>query len=158
MQNLSKYCLQYNLPIDLTIVGENKTLKHNLYFRKCIHCAKASENSFLTIFLHQNILPIHIPSFYYSTDLFVMYSYSEPASFSQIPAIALGIPVLINCDNGTSNYISSHSNGFLLSDTSYSSLEKSLNSFFSINLSPDSIRSSYLSIKYKAQQTLDSIL
>lgn len=100
------------LPVSvcLTIVGELTTSDHQDYFDSLVALASdlgvANRVTFLVNRPH-----CEMKDLYLSHDLFVMASEREPASVSQLEAMAHGLGVIIARDNGTAHYVEDKVNG-----------------------------------------------
>lgn len=110
---VKKLCRVYN--IHLTIAGECSSSLHIEYYEK------------LQKYIHENQLQNHITllrnlkreemeSLYENTDLFVIPSTAEPASISQLEAMAFSIPVICSDTNGTACYVKNGHNGYIFKD------------------------------------------
>lgn len=112
-------------PYRLTIIGQNTTRAHaEEYARvmKCIEAMGLSEH----VSVYQNQTHDYVREQYLKHDVLVLPSFDEPASVSQLEAMAHGMAVIICRENGTANYVEHERNG-LLCERSANSLAGSLN-------------------------------
>ena len=112
-------------PYTLTIIGENTTQAHSVECERILLKMKAL-NLESNITVYQNQEHEFVCKQYLEHDIFLLPSYAEPASVSQLEAMAAGLPVVICRDNGTANYVEHQRNG-LLCDRSAESIAESLN-------------------------------
>lgn len=105
----------------LTIVGELATSGHQEYFDSLITRASELGVAHRVKFLI-NRPHSEMPDLYLSHDLFVMASQREPASVSQLEAMAHGLGVVIARDNGTAHYVEDKVNGAMCDATESSIL------------------------------------
>lgn len=70
-------------------------------------------------------------SYYEKSDLFILPSTNEPASFSLLEAMAYGLAVICSDANGTSCYIEEGINGYIFKDGEKDDLERMLINLFS---------------------------
>lgn len=97
----------------LTVVGEKTTKAHeDLYqdLQSLVISLKMNDR----IFLKYNIPYQEIQKLYLNCSVFVLPSYSEPASVSQVEAMSAGLPIICNKDNGTAHYIIDGVTGLLV--------------------------------------------
>ena len=71
------------------------------------------------ISLDININSYKVNEFLKESDLFVLMSSKEPASYSQLEAISNSLPVIISVDNGTSYYAENLLNGYILENKDF---------------------------------------
>lgn len=112
---------QYNLA--LTVAGEcadhfEREYKERL--EKFIEEHKLSEK----VSLLENVAHKDMEKLYANADLFVLPSTREPASVSQLEAMAFSVPVICSDTNGTSCYIKEGINGYCFKDNSKEDLRK----------------------------------
>lgn len=73
--------------------------------------------------LLENVVHEDMEGLYAKADLFVLPSTREPASISQLEAMAFSVPVICSDTNGTSCYIKEGNNGYCFKDNSKESLK-----------------------------------
>ena len=120
MKELSK---QYK--IHLIIAGECSTEFHKRYYNKLKEYI--SENHLENVItLYQNLERKEMERLYENTDLFVLPSTREPASISQLEAMAFSVPVICSDTNGSSCYVKNGHNGYLFRDNDINSLKETI--------------------------------
>jgi glycosyltransferase involved in cell wall biosynthesis len=101
--------------IELEIIGESTQSEHRKVLNKInqlILSCKLKNKIKLTYNLnHQETL-----NKIKECDIFILLSESEPASISNIEAMAFGKPVIIKSGNGTANYLNKKLGGFIVSN------------------------------------------
>jgi glycosyltransferase involved in cell wall biosynthesis len=101
--------------IELEIIGESTQSEHRKVLNKInqlILSCKLKNKIKLTYNLnHQETL-----NKIKECDIFILLSDSEPASISNIEAMAFGKPVIIKSGNGTANYLNKKLGGFIVSN------------------------------------------
>lgn len=97
----------------LTIVGENTRPEHAVVLQELRRRAQDLGVSERVEF-RQNIRYADVQALYGQRDVFMMCSYSEPASVSQVEAMAHGMAVVCNRDNGTAHYVDHEVTGLLV--------------------------------------------
>lgn len=109
--------------INLTVVGECSTHFHQEY--------KELQEQFIQehglqneVKLLQNLNRTEIEEVYKTTDLFIIPSTDEPASISQLEAMAFSIPVICSNKNGTACYVKHEKTGFWFQDNQKDDLRK----------------------------------
>lgn len=112
-------------PISVTIIGQNTTHAHSIECERIYQKIK-TYNLEDIITVHQNKEHGFVCEQYLQHDIFILPSYDEPASVSQLEAMAAGLPIIICHENGTANYVEHKRNG-LLCERDPSSLAESLN-------------------------------
>ena len=111
--------------IHLTIAGECSNDSQRMYYEKL---QKYIEENSLEgdITLFRNLSRDEMDVAYEKTDLFVIPSTLEPASISQLEAMAFSIPVICSDRNGTACYVENGHNGYLFKDNDEESLKESM--------------------------------
>lgn len=95
----------------LTIVGEASTEVHLAHLAKLKDLVRELKLG-RRVELEVNVPNSKMPELYLSHDLYVQMSSNEPASVSQLEAMAHGLGVIINPDNGTASYVTPGESGF----------------------------------------------
>lgn len=105
----------------LTIVGECTSLnhEHNLDELKTV-LRETGMNERTRILLNQQ--PATVQNIYPQHDVLVLPATAEPASISNLEAMAYGLPVICSNSNGTACYTTHGVNGLLFNDGDLSSL------------------------------------
>ena len=111
IESLSKLNSIFRKKISLTIIGECSTQDHYYYLQKVKKAAKKSD---LKIKILTNISPKKINKYYKISDCFVLPSTDEPASVSNIEAMAHSLPVITTDTNQTSSYTENGINGYIV--------------------------------------------
>ena len=115
--------LSKKYPIHLTIAGECTTQSHKDYYRGVETYVK--ENGLESqVTLLKNLTRQQVDAIYEKTDLFVIPSTLEPASISQLEAMAYAIPVICSDTNGTACYVENGRNGFQFKDNNAADLKE----------------------------------
>lgn len=98
----------------LTIVGENTRPEHAAVLQE-LRVRAEELNVTARVEFKQNLRYAEVQTLYAQRDVFMMCSYDEPASVSQVEAMAHGMAVVCNRDNGTAHYVDDGVTGFLIS-------------------------------------------
>ncbi len=105
---------QLDIAARLTIVGEVSTSDHHAYLDEVVEeVARLKAEDSVRILL--NMSPDATQGILRESEIFVLFSHDEPASVSQLEAMANGLPVLIGVDNGTANYVGHGQSGYVVS-------------------------------------------
>ena len=107
----------------LTIIGECSTDEHLLYLKKIKTEIKLRG---LKIKILTNIKPSSAREMYKKHDLFVLPSVNEPASVSNLEAMAYGLPIITTDTNQTSCYTEHGINGFIVKSNNIEDLIKKI--------------------------------
>lgn len=107
----------------LTIIGECSTKEQFIYLKKVKTEIKLRG---LNVNILTNIKPNLVKKLYEKHDLFVLPSITEPASVSNLEAMAYGLPVITTDTNQTSCYTENGVNGFIVKSKNIEDLSKKL--------------------------------
>ena len=107
----------------LTIIGECSTKDQLIYLKKVKTEIKLRG---LNINILTNIKPDEVKKLYKKNDLFVLPSVNEPASVSNLEAMAYKLPVITTDTNQTSCYTEHGLNGFIVKSKNIEDLSKKL--------------------------------
>lgn len=110
---------EYNL--QLIIAGECSTDAHRAYYEKLVAYVH-EHNMEDRVTLLMNLSRAQIDEQYRNADLFVIPSTLEPASISQLEAMAHSLPVICSDTNGTACYVENGKNGWQFKDNSRDAL------------------------------------
>jgi glycosyltransferase involved in cell wall biosynthesis len=97
----------------LTIVGEVSTRNHEKNYNE-LHDIVQKKKLTERVTLIANVEPEKVRSLLPKHHIFVLISEKEPASISQLEAMAAGLGVIIGSDNGTATYVRHKENGLIL--------------------------------------------
>jgi len=135
--------------LHLTISGDCSTDAH-------IHFYKKVEDYVITNQLNDKVLLLknlnrkEVFKIYEKVDLFIIPSTDEPASISQLEAMAHSLPVICSDANGTACYIEDGINGFIFADNDKKALNEVINKICdNTKLIPEMGRASYEIIESK---------
>ncbi|SEM42584.1 Glycosyltransferase involved in cell wall bisynthesis [Syntrophus gentianae] len=103
----------------LTMVGETALPEHEAMVQKLEHRIRELQLD-NHVRLLQNLAYSEVQDLYFQHDVFVLPSYAEPASISQMEAMAYGLAVVCNRDNGTAHYVVDRETGFYVNSDSKS--------------------------------------
>jgi len=103
-------------PCRLTIVGENTTDVHRRYRSEVEQHIEALGLQHVVTLL-ENLPHERMHEVYQNHDVFVLASWGEPASVSQLEAMAHGLPAVICEENGTASYVEDYSAGVVTART-----------------------------------------
>ncbi|MCL2051452.1 MAG: glycosyltransferase family 4 protein [Lachnospiraceae bacterium] len=117
-----------NKEVHLTIVGECCTKEHKDYYDKAKKYIQEHQLAD-KVNLMKNLNRTQIFQEYQKADLFIIPSTLEPASISQLEAMANSLPIICSDQNGTACYVEEGVNGYLFKDNIKSSLEETLDLF-----------------------------
>lgn len=123
LEILAKLSGQYNL--SLTVAGECVDHFEREYKEK-LESYISEHGLSKRVNLLENIAHEDMERLYKNADLFVLPSTREPASVSQLEAMAFSVPVICSDTNGTSCYVKEGINGYCFTDNSKIDLEKVL--------------------------------
>lgn len=109
--------------IHLTIAGERTTSAHQAYYdRLAAYIADHGLQDKVTLLVNLNRQ--QVAEQYRKADLFVIPSTREPASISQLEAMAFSLPVVCGDKNGTACYVENGVNGWQFRDNQKASLKE----------------------------------
>ena len=106
--------LQTRYPVQLTIAGECTTTHHKELFDSLSRYIE--EHRLQNVTLKKNLNKDEMDKEYRNADLFVLPSTGEPASISQLEAMAYSLPVICSDTNGTACYVHDGVNGYRFKD------------------------------------------
>lgn len=110
-------------PIELTVAGECSDefkINYKQELKDFIKQHKLEEK----VMLLENLSREQMKELYRKTDLFVLPSTKEPASISQLEAMAFSLPVICSDTNGSACYVRDGKNGRLFRDNDEQELRK----------------------------------
>lgn len=143
--------LQLNYKLHLTIAGECSTDAHKKYYEKIREYVTINHLEG-TVTLLKNLNREEMDKEYELADLFVIPSTQEPASISQLEAMAFSTPAICSDTNGTACYIINGYNGAVFQDNNKQDL---LNKVEQIVMNPQVLiemgKNSYQMIKEQYQ-------
>lgn len=145
--------------VQLVIAGECSTEFHKKYFQELVNIIE-EKNMGGIVTLFQNLNRIQMEEQYKKADLFIIPSTKEPASISQLEAMAYSLPVICADKNGTACYVEEGVNGYLFRDNDMQSLKERISGLLG---EPDKIktmgRESYRLVleKYQFEQYYQNI-
>jgi len=107
---LSNLIREFPKKYHLTVIGENSNSKHNLYYKELV----GQIDNYSNIEVLTNLKYLEVLKRMKTMDGFILASIEEPAAFSILEAMASGIFVINNTENGTHSYIKD--NGYVYKD------------------------------------------
>lgn len=120
--------LSRKYPVHLTVAGECSTEFHKKYYEDVERYI--TENGLQDkITLLRNLSREEMDREYAKADLFVIPSTLEPASISQLEAMAFSVPVICSDTNGSACYVKEGHNGFQFKDNSQEDLQRVMEQF-----------------------------
>jgi len=117
--------LEKEKPMVLTIVGECSTGFHKAYYQ-ALEQYIIEHNLSNKVRLMKNLSREDMKREYQQADIFVLPSTREPASISQLEAMAFSVPVICSDTNGSECYVQQGHNGFLFRDNDMEDLKQKL--------------------------------
>ena len=117
--------LSKRYPLHLTIAGECSTDAHRAYYDGLVKyiAAHGLEDK---VTLLSNLNRMEVGEEYRKADLFVIPSTLEPASISQLEAMAYSLPVICGDKNGTACYVENGINGWQFKDNDKAALTEAV--------------------------------
>jgi len=98
-----KYLRNRGIDITLSIIGQADDHDRNMYLANlCKYVKDNYAEEFINIV--SNVSRKETLNYFSDHHIFLLTSYRESASYSQLEAMSLGLPVIINSDNGTASY------------------------------------------------------
>lgn len=91
------------IDITLTVIGQADNKKRYSYLEKLFQYVKEN-NAEEYVSIISNISRKEALNYFSDHHIFLLTSFRESASYSQLEAMSLGLPVIINADNGTASY------------------------------------------------------
>ena len=119
-----------NFKFSLLIIGENTSKNHKRYLMNLKKYIKKN-NLQKRIKIKTNIPFNKIDYFLKKKGLFILPSYSEPASISLLESISAGVPVICSDSCGTKIHIRENLNGFIFKTNNEISLLNKINIYLS---------------------------
>lgn len=119
--------LEPKYPVRLSIAGECTTNAHQAVYANLEKYIK--DNKIQNVSLYKNLNRGEMEQQYAGADLFVIPSTGEPASISQLEAMAFSIPVICSDTNGTACYVEDDQNGYRFEDQNADSLQSCIELF-----------------------------
>ena len=118
--------INFTNKFELTIVGECTTSRH---FKNLEKIKKQINLNGLKVKILTNLKPKLVLELYKKNDLFILPSVDEPASVSNLEAMAYGLPVITTDTNSTSCYTENKINGFIVKANDIHSLRNKIQYF-----------------------------
>ena len=119
--------LKNNFSLKLLLIGQDDEVD---YFSKIrTYIIKHKLESIVEIL--NNVPWNKMDDYYRNSDVFVLPSYNEAASYSLVEAMSYGLPVLCSNDNGTQFYINQNKNGFVFDSFKVEDLTEKLSQIVS---------------------------
>ncbi len=109
----------------LNIIGELSTNEHQKVYSKLLETISGHDKKFN---IYVNLTHKETLEIIQSCDIFVLMSDFEPASISNIEAMASGKAIIVKSLNGTANYTLDNAGGFIVTDMDQLTLK--INQFF----------------------------
>lgn len=119
--------IKTGIPVFLTIAGEVCTKDNHDVYEKLSEYIK--KHQLKNVKLLTNLSRTEMKEQYEKCDLFVIPSTREPASISQLEAMAYAVPVICSDTNGTACYVENGYNGYQFIDNDKKSLQECIELF-----------------------------
>lgn len=113
------------MPVHLTVAGECSTPVHQSYYDG-LEVYIRSHGLEDRVELLANLKRTQVWEQYRKADLFVIPSTAEPASISQLEAMAFSLPVICSDKNGTACYVKNGENGWQFQDNDKEDLKRTI--------------------------------
>lgn len=114
-----------HFPIKLTVAGECSSEFHKAYYKEQqIYIQEHHLEQHVTLL--KNLKRSEMDELYAGADLFVIPSTAEPASISQLEAMAFSTPVICSDQNGSACYVKHGVTGYLFRDNDRIALKEAL--------------------------------
>lgn len=128
--------LSQKYKLHLTVAGECSTEFHKRYYEDV---KRYIENHHLqdNILLLKNLSRKEMDHEYAKADLFVLPSTMEPASISQLEAMAFSVPVICSDSNGSACYVKAGYNGLQFKDNDRDDLQRAVEQFL---MNPETVK------------------
>lgn len=143
--------LSSQYPVHLTVAGECSTEFHKKYYED-VERYITDHDLQKKITLLRNLNREEMDREYTKADLFVIPSTQEPASISQLEAMAFSVPVICSDTNGSACYVKEGHNGFRFQDNDKDDLRRVMEQFME---HPELVKEmgskSYLDVKTQYQ-------
>ena len=107
----------------LSIAGECASHFQQKYYEELVSYIKENEMEDM-VTLYKNLTKEEMDIRYKESDLFIIPSTKEPASISQLEAMAYSLPIICSEKNGTACYVENEKNGYLFKDNDFDSLKQ----------------------------------
>lgn len=120
--------LSRKYPVHLTVAGECSTEFHQRYYND-VERYVTDHGLQDKITLLRNLNREEMDREYAKADLFVIPSTLEPASISQLEAMAFSVPVICSDTNGSACYVKEGHNGFQFKDNDKEDLQRVMEQF-----------------------------
>jgi len=93
-----------NRSFELTLIGSKNS--NNKYYKQLIR--KVCFSFPTLVYIQANLTNNLLINCYKDYDLFILPAYNEPCNYAMLEAMATGLPVVSNRDNGSSDYLNDH--------------------------------------------------
>lgn len=110
--------IHFNKPGNiLTVIAECSTEVNKQYYADLKQAISETNNISFEIDFRINVAHNQVIDIIREADVFILPSNDEPAAFSPLEAMAVGLPVICSNKNGTSCYIEHGKNGYVFNHT-----------------------------------------
>jgi len=114
--------LKDSLNFELLLIGEKAD---NEYYKKVISEVE-KQGLQNRVIIKLNVEYSKIQDLYKEMDIFVLPSYGEPAAYSPVEALSLGLPVVISSESGTNCYVTNGVNGYIFEKKNHKDLSEKI--------------------------------